>query len=758
MKNLLFLAWVVTLIILPLQTNSLAQNNLEKIDDYLKAVMETSAEDEMINVYAVFKDRLSYNDLYPRTFNLNRKEKQKIVARTLKDYAAEKQSRLLTFLRRGDQNNVKDIREIWAINVIAFRTNKNLISTIAGEFPEIEKIFFDRVISEEEIIDDLGISRYNMQNNIFVEASLAPQQGLMLIRAPFVWAEGDSGQGVIVANIDTGTDWLHPDLIKNIWNNLGEDADNDGRTIEWNGSTWVFDPGDVNGIDNDGNGYIDDFIGWDIGSNDNDPRNPSSSHGTQTAGIIAGDGTNGTQTGVAPRAKLMNLKNDGTFSGETAHWLAQQYAMDNGADVITSSLSFKWYFNPKPNYPMFRQIGDMVLAAGIIHTNSTSNDGGNLGNAPVPYNISAPGNLPGPWVHPDQILVGGVSAVIGVGNVDAFSDVIVSSSPYGPAAWENIQLVFPSYPYVMPVNYRDYPYQTIPGSMGLLKPDVTAPGASTTSTVPGTGYSSFSGTSGATPHVAGTCALLLSVNPFLTPAEVSMILQTTSIEKGPAGKDNRYGAGRIDAYNAYQLAASMIPVELISFIVSTDQNSVKLNWKTATELNNYGFEIQRSYSVNNAGELIWNNIGFIEGNGTTSEVSSYTFNDDKPGTGKISYRLKQLDFDGKFEYSTVIQVDISTPLEFSLDQNYPNPFNPSTVISYKLNSKQFVSLKVFDVLGNQIATLVNEEKPAGIYEVTFGANQPSGDNPAQGGYASGVYFYKLQAGNYIESRKMMLMK
>ncbi len=98
-------------------------------------------------------------------------------------------------------------------------------------------------------------------------------------------------------------------------------------------------------------------------------------------------------------------------------WLAIQYAVDNGVDITTSSHSYKWYFNPQPNYPMHRQMTDVELAAGVLHTNSTSNDGNSVG---IPFNISAPGNCPGPWMHPDQTLVGGVSSVIGVGNVDAF--------------------------------------------------------------------------------------------------------------------------------------------------------------------------------------------------------------------------------------------------------------------------------------------------------------------------------------------------
>jgi len=554
-----------------------AQYQNPKIDGYLQNVLKSS-NDNLVRVYAVLKDRLSLNDLKNMTYNLNRKDRQKVVVNILKDYAAGSQQRVLNFLNNNTENgSVVNVQPIWAINVIAFRAKPDVVVQLAQNFEEIGQLYYDPQFNINQLTDDNGITKYNEENNLFTPATEAIQPGLTLINAPQVWALGDSGRGVIVGNFDTGADWTHPDLAPNIWNNLGEDADGDGRTIEWNGSTWVFDPGDINGVDNDGNGLVDDFIGWDYENNDNNPSE-GSSHGTATTGIVVGNGANGTQTGVAPRAKIIILKPN----GESEYWLAQQYAIDKGADVVTSSLSYKWYFSPQPNYPMFRQMTDMELAAGVLHTNSTSNDGGSS-SAPVPFNISAPGNCPGPWIHPDQTLVGGLSSVIGSANVNASTDLIVSSSPYGPFPWENIQANHPSYPYSMPVQYRDYPYETQPGAMGLIKPDIAAPGNGTTSTAPGGGYQSFSGTSGATPHLAGVAALLLSVNPNLEPAAVSMIMQTTAVEKGEPGKDNRYGAGRVDAYQAFLLAAgeqdSVPPTQITDLaIVDFGSNWLKLNW------------------------------------------------------------------------------------------------------------------------------------------------------------------------------------
>ncbi len=187
-----------------------------------------------------------------------------------------------------------------------------------------------------------------------------------------------------------------------------------------------------------------------------------------------------------------------------------------------------------------------------------------------------------------------------------------------------------------------------------------------------------------------------------------------------------------------------LPVELVTFDVSVLDKNVTLTWITASELNNSGFEIQRIDKTKN----IWKEIGFIEGKGTTSEIQYYSFIDENVPSGKYRYRLKQVDFDGTFEYSEIIEVVVGTPTEFSLGQNYPNPFNPSTTINYSIPEFSFVTLKVYDVLGSEVATLVNEDKSVGSYEVEFDANE----------LTSGIYFYKIQAGSFVETKKMVLMK
>lgn len=193
--------------------------------------------------------------------------------------------------------------------------------------------------------------------------------------------------------------------------------------------------------------------------------------------------------------------------------------------------------------------------------------------------------------------------------------------------------------------------------------------------------------------------------------------------------------------------ATSIPVELTSFAASIIDGNVMLNWTTATELNNAGFEIERRKTKDEKSEP-WINLGFVNGNGTSTESHNYSFVDENSAEGKSFYRLKQVDFDGSFEYSNVIEVINNMILDFALEQNYPNPFNPSTKISWQSPISSHHTLIIYDVLGNEVSTLVDEFRQAGKYEINFDASKLS----------SGIYFYKLSAGKFIETKKMILIK
>ena len=197
-----------------------------------------------------------------------------------------------------------------------------------------------------------------------------------------------------------------------------------------------------------------------------------------------------------------------------------------------------------------------------------------------------------------------------------------------------------------------------------------------------------------------------------------------------------------------ELGNPIVPVELHSFTATVTQNSVSLNWQTATETNNSGFEMERSQTSNVKGQMEWNEVGFVPGFGTTTEPKSYSFVDENLSAGKYQYRLKQIDFDGSFEYSNIVEVEVMVTKDYSLSQNYPNPFNPATLISFSIPNDEFVSLRIYDVLGREFAQIINERRRAGTYQIEFNGAALN----------SGVYYYTLTAGSYTETKKMMIIK
>ena len=186
-----------------------------------------------------------------------------------------------------------------------------------------------------------------------------------------------------------------------------------------------------------------------------------------------------------------------------------------------------------------------------------------------------------------------------------------------------------------------------------------------------------------------------------------------------------------------------LPVELSSFSSYITTVDVTLNWTTTTEVNNFAFEIERSAGSD------WKTISTVAGHGTTNLPQGYSYSDRGLNTGTYNYRLKQIDFNGNFEYHNLSnKVVIGTPTTFKLQQNYPNPFNPETKISYTIPFNGLVTLKIFDIAGKEIMTLVNEQKTAGYYTVNFNAAI----------LPSGIYFYRIQSGDFMETKKMALTK
>lgn len=330
------------------------------------------------------------------------------------------------------------------------------------------------------------------------------------INAPKLWQLGIDGNGVLVAVLDTGVNYKHPDLKPRMWKG--------GTAFPKHGYNFA-----------DGN---------------NDPIDVQG-HGTSAASQVAGTGAAGVKTGIAPKATVMAVKVGGS---ERNFWDGLQFAITHDADVISMSMSWKYPWSP--NYPGWRRACESVLAAGILHANSIGNQGSQLSTHPIPYNIATPGNCPPPRLHPLQSPTGGLSSVISCGATDDL-DSLASYSGRGPAAWEKTP-------------YTDYPWN-LGTQNGLIKPDVCAPGPGTTSchwqytgsSSSASAYRPFGGTSAATPHVGGCLALLASAckqsgTPIM-PARMQEALENTAVRVNgqTVDKENHYGAGRVDVYGAY---------------------------------------------------------------------------------------------------------------------------------------------------------------------------------------------------------------
>ena len=270
---------------------------------------------------------------------------------------------------------------------------------------------------------------------------------------------------------------------------------------------------------------------------------------------------------------------------------------------------------------------------------------------------------------------------------------------------------------------------------GLTNTNVSALAVSGTNLFAGTDGGVFLSTNNGTSWTA--------VNSGLTNTYVlALAVSGMSLFAGTAGS------------GVFVSGTSSLPVEISSFNLKAQDVNIELDWQTVTEVNNYGFDIERKYNEQSITNN-WTKQGFVAGNGTSNIVHLYQFTDKALQSGKYSYRLKQIDRDGNSKYSSVIDIDVTAvPAKFDLSQNYPNPFNPSTTIHYALPVASNVRLVVFNTLGQEVATLINRQQEAGWQSVEWNAN-----------ISSGIYFYRIEATNvsnsnnhFVETKKMLLMR
>lgn len=493
-------------------------NAKPKVDPLLWSEI-TAPEAQSTTVVVTLKDPYDLTKL-PQNIS-DPLERGKKIAALLEEHTKRTVSHSLPFLIVTPTSGVEEVTPLWISHAVRVKATPEIIKKLT-QWSDIDSIHLETKKEIAEIQDSGAATLAEPPTN---ERKLG--WGLEKLKAPELWKgefEGTKidGSGVLVAMIDSGIALTHPDLAENIYTNPKETGvDQDGKDKA------------KNGVDDDGNGLIDDVHGWNFENKTNDPTD-TQGHGTQTAGIVAGNGTNGTQTGVAPKATLLPIRACCTLdskAGETVIMESMQYAIKMGARVISMSLSIKPFSNP--NYALWRRASETTLAAGVIHVNSA----GNLGKGKEPSNIGAPASNPPAWFHEKQVHGDKPSSMITVGATDE-NDKLRFYSGVGPVTWENVP------------EYKDFPYEK-GKKPGLIRPDVCGPSEVPSTSFDGKSYiDSFKGTSSATPHIGGVVALLVQAKPNLTPAEAVEALQMSAVPIDSTGFGNHCGAGRVDALAA----------------------------------------------------------------------------------------------------------------------------------------------------------------------------------------------------------------
>ena len=513
---------------------NIAQN---VIDPELQAIIDQKGN-EKISVNIIFKSQLDRDDLRERSSSFMDKEtKRQAVIKELKNFSEESQQDALSIIKSAEsKNEASDIVCHWLSNSITCTTTKTVIEKLAKR-------------------DDILLIGYNCDRDVLLgavsgEAKSGAEltENVVKVNAPNVWEMGYTGEGILVAILDTGVNYEHPDLADHLWDG--------GSQYPHHG-----------------------FDSYNNGKETMDRRG----HGTHCAGIICGDGNSGEkQTGVAPNVTLMCIKalSDEGSANANSICSGMEFAVEHGADVLSMSLGIA--NSSVTDRTIIRQTCVNVLEAGVIASVAAGNEGEKLNSNPVPDNVRVPGSCPAPWIHPDQQgNAGGTSCVVSVGAVDK-NDKVASISSRGPVTWQH-------------TSYADYAYN--PG-IGLIRPDVCAPGKDIISLdYNSNGYVKMTGTSMAAPCVAGVISLMLSKNPELTPAEISMILETTAVKLADT-KNNETGSGRVDALAAVN-AINMGNIIFKELTFTDENNNGNINT---------GEEIKLNVKFENTADVAYNNI------------------------------------------------------------------------------------------------------------------------------------------------------
>ncbi len=461
------------------------------IDPVLQEVLNQKG-DEMIDVNIIFKSQINPKTLQQRAMKISDKEtRRNILVDELKHFSEKEQRDVMSILEAEKRNNkVSDIKSHWLSNAISCKVSRDVIYLLS-KHNDIELIGYDEMrymtydCITEDVVDDS--KDMDLTDNI------------LMVNADKVWDMGYTGKGVLVAVLDSGVNYNHLDLADHLW---------DG------GSQYP-------------------HHGYNIIGNNNDPMDILG-HGTHCAGTICGDGTSGIRTGMAPDATLMCIRvlDDYGYGYASDFNTGMEFAVENQADIISMSLGLM--SASVSDKTMLRNSCVNTLQLGVVAAVAVGNDG-QMAMVPVPNNVRTPGNCPPPWLHPDQeVNAGALSCVVAVGAID-YNENMYENGSKGPVTWTDTP-------------FNDYPYNP---NIGLIRPDICAPGVGIKSLDHDNndGYNLKTGTSMATPCVAGVMALLLEKQNELSPAELCMTIETTA-KKLTETKSNLTGSGLIDAFNA----------------------------------------------------------------------------------------------------------------------------------------------------------------------------------------------------------------
>ena len=486
MRKLVF----TLLVIISFCNLGMAQNTIEP---RLQEILNQKG-DEMISVNIILKSQMNFDNSRNRaSHTIDKNVKRNILVDDLKSFAEKEQQELLSILGAEQRSNkVTDISCHWLANYINCKTTRDVIYQIS-QHPDVFLIGYN----EEKVLISNSYSERAASTSGMTE-------NITKVNADDVWNMGYTGEGVIVAVIDSGVNYNHVDIADHLWDGGAEFPNHGYNTYD-----------------------------------DNDDPMDKFGHGTHCAGTICGDGTSGTKTGMAPNATLMCVKSVSDEGRGTADNInsGMEWAIEHNADVLSMSLGV---MNPEISEKvMLRRSCVTALELGIVAAVAAGNYGESqyMVLYPAPYNVIIPGGCPPPWLSPEQEAnAGGLSCVVSVGAVD-YKDAPTSFSSNGPVSWENTE-------------YKDYTYNN-GEAIGLIRPDVCAPGQEILSLdyKSNNEHTMMNGTSMATPCVAGIMCLMLEKDPSLTPADICRILETTSVRLSET-KSNKTGTGRVDALAA----------------------------------------------------------------------------------------------------------------------------------------------------------------------------------------------------------------